>query len=64
MVIYWSKIRRPVYGTATVKELNRFIIYFSSVSLLSVVWIGSCVTTFYNYELEKPIIEHNNTNGR
>ncbi len=23
MVIYWSKVRRPVYGTATVKELTR-----------------------------------------
>ncbi len=22
MVIYWSKVRRPVYGTATVKELS------------------------------------------
>ncbi len=22
MVIYWSKVRRPVYGTATVKELK------------------------------------------
>ncbi len=29
MVIYWSKFRRPVYGTATVKELTYEINYFS-----------------------------------
>ncbi len=32
MVIYWSKVRRPVYGTVTVKELiNQFWINIKMV---------------------------------
>ncbi len=46
MVIYWSKVRRPVYGTATVKELNvcmceRFIIPLHIIHVFAILYLFS-----------------------
>ncbi len=50
MVIYWSKIRRPVYGTATVKELNCNNMF----TVLQLFWSIKCSLSEHTRLLSKP----------